>query len=210
MKKILFPLIFILAAGLAAGCSKKDVLDNTAAIGESASGDSLGADTTASGKAVTGKDGSESTDITPAPDFELYDQFGKLHKLSDYKGSVVFLNFWATWCPPCQKEMPDIQALYDKYEDSGDSSVVVLGVAAPNLGNEGSVEDITSFLEKNSYSYPVLMDTSGELFAKYYISSYPTTFMIDKEGNIHGYVPGMLNGEMIDYMVDQTLNKQTD
>ena len=209
MKKILFPLILMLAVGISAGCSKKASSVNTAVSAESAASEISESAASSMNEAESAKSGAESSnsEIVPAPDFELYDQFGKLHKLSDYKGSVVFLNFWATWCPPCRKEMPDIQALYDKYKNSEDDSVTVLGVAAPNMGNEGSVEDIKAFLEENSYSYPVLMDTDGELFSKYYISSYPTTFMIDKEGNIHGYVPGMLNSEMIDYIVDQTLNK---
>ena len=65
-----------------------------------------------------------------AIDFELVDQYGNTHKLSDYKGKVVFLNFWATWCPPCKMEMPNIEELYKEYNyNKGD--VVILGVAQP-------------------------------------------------------------------------------
>ena len=68
--------------------------------------------------------------IISAIDFELLDQFGNTHKLSDYKGKGVFLNFWATWCPPCKKEMPDIQKLYEEY-GSNEEGVIILGVASP-------------------------------------------------------------------------------
>ena len=70
--------------------------------------------------------------MIPAPlaDLELTDQFGNTHTLADYKGKVVFLNFWATWCGPCRNEMPDIQKLYEEYSAQGaDAQVVILGVA---------------------------------------------------------------------------------
>ena len=83
--------------------------------------------------------------------------------------------------------MPDIQKIYESYEQEGEEALVVLGVAAPNTGGEGSEEEIQAFLEENGYTYPVLMDTTGEVFASYGISSYPTTFTIDREGNVFGY-----------------------
>ena len=66
-------------------------------------------------------------------DFTLYDQYGKEHTLSEYKGKTIFLNFWATWCPPCREEMPYIDELYEEYNKNQDD-VVILGVASPNLG----------------------------------------------------------------------------
>ena len=88
--------------------------------------------------------------VVPAPDFTLTDQYGETHTLSDYQGQTVFLNFWATWCGPCKMEMPDIQALYEAWdENAGD--LVVLGVAGPGIGQEGSAEDIAAFLEENGY-----------------------------------------------------------
>ena len=98
--------------------------------------------------------------VVPAPDFTLTDQYGETHTLSDYQGQTVFLNFWATWCGPCKMEMPDIQALYEEWdENAGD--LVVLGVAGPGIGQEGSAEDIAAFLEENGYTYPVVMDRPG-------------------------------------------------
>lgn len=143
---------------------------------------------------------------TPAIDFELKDQYGKTQKLSDYKGKVVFLNFWATWCPPCKMEMPDIQKIYEKYEKQGEKSeVVVLSVAAPNTQDEKDIDGIKSFLEENGYTYPVLMDDGGYTFGVYRISSLPTTFMIDKEGNVFGYVQGGLTQEAMESIIEQTI-----
>lgn len=143
--------------------------------------------------------------VIPAPKFQLKDQYGNVHSLEDYKGRTVFLNFWATWCPPCKAELPDIQRLYDEYASQGDDSLVVLGVAGPGMGNEKSQEEIITFLEENGYTYPVLMDTDWELFQEYGIYSFPTTFMIDKEGNVFGYASGMLSYDMMKDIVAQTM-----
>ena len=145
--------------------------------------------------------------VVPAPDFTLTDQYGETHTLSDYQGQTVFLNFWATWCGPCKMEMPDIQALYEEWdENAGD--LVVLGVAGPGIGQEGSAEDIAAFLEENGYTYPVVMDDTGALFYQYGISAYPTTFMIDTEGNVFGYVQGAVSREVMDDIVQQTMTGQ--
>ena len=144
--------------------------------------------------------------LTPAIDFILTDQYGNTHKLSDYKGKTVFLNFWATWCSPCRAEMPDIQKLYESAETEGEDALVVLGVAAPNLGNEKSEEEIKAFLEENGYTYPVLMDTTGEVFMSYGVNAFPTTFMITREGEVFGYASGQLNKATMKSIVEQTMS----
>lgn len=144
--------------------------------------------------------------LTPAIDFILTDQYGNTHKLSDYKGKTVFLNFWATWCSPCRAEMPDIQKLYESAETEGEDALVVLGVAAPNLGNEKSEEEIKAFLEENGYTYPVLMDTTGEAFMSYGVNAFPTTFMITREGEVFGYASGQLNEATMKSIVEQTMS----
>ena len=148
-------------------------------------------------------------DVIPAIDFTLTDQYGETHTFSDYKGKTVFLNFWATWCPPCKSEMPDIQALYEKYgENEGD--LIVLGVANPKTdempnNQDGTVEEVTDYLEENGLTFPVVMDTTGELFYWYGISAFPTTFMIDANGNVYGYVSGALTADMMESIVQQTM-----
>ncbi len=143
-------------------------------------------------------------DTVPAPDFTLKDQFGNEHTLSEYKGKTIFLNFWATWCPPCRSEMPHIQELYEKY-GSNEEELIVLGIAAPEYGDEGTVEEIKGFLSENEYDFPVVMDETGEMFYRYGISAFPTTFMIDAEGNAYGYVQGAITREFMESIVTQTM-----
>ena len=142
--------------------------------------------------------------LPPAPDFTLKDQYGKEHTLSEYKGRVVFLNFWATWCPPCRAEMPDIQELYEESVQDPESGPVILGVAFPGYGNEKDEEAIKAFLQENGYTYPTVMDTDASLMYKYYITAFPTTFMIDRDGNVFGYVPGSMSKDVMEDIIRQT------
>lgn len=158
-----------------------------------------------SGADSTQGEAADKETAMPAVDFTLTDQYGNTHTLSDYKGSVVFLNFWATWCPPCRAEMPDIQKLYEEYEAAEDDSVVILGVAAPGLGGEKDIAGITEFLSDNGYTYPVVMDETGDLFMQYYVFSYPTTYMIDREGNVFGYLTGSMPESTMRDVIEQTL-----
>lgn len=151
----------------------------------------------------------EERPLFPAPDFTLTDQYGVTHTLSDYRGKVVFLNFWATWCPPCRAEMPYIQELYEEAVEDPEAEYVILGVAFPNLGRETGVDGIRTFLEENGYTYPVVMDTEASLMAPYYITAYPTTFMIDRNGYIYGYVPGSLTKDIMQDIIRQTLEGGT-
>ena len=150
-------------------------------------------------------DGSEGEKLTPAVDFNLTDQYGNTHTLSQYKGKTIFLNFWGTWCPPCRAEMPEIQKLYEEFAQEGEDALVILGVAAPNLGKEKSEDGIKTFLEENGYTYPVLMDTEAGLFQTYGITSFPTTIMIDRDGNLFGYATGQLNEETMRSIIQQTM-----
>ena len=146
-------------------------------------------------------------ETVPAPDFTLTDQFGKEHTFSEYKGKTIFLNFWGTWCPPCRSEMPEIQKLYEKYGNN-EEDLVVLGIAAPEYGDEGTVEEIKEFLSENEYTFPVVMDETWEMFYWYGISAFPTTFMIDAEGNVYGYVQGAITGDMMESIVQQTMDSR--
>lgn len=147
----------------------------------------------------------EQQDLYPAPDFVLTDQYGNTHSLADYKGKTIFLNFWATWCGPCRNEMPEIQKIYEETQQEEDSDLVVLGIAAPGFGQEKSQEEVEAFLEENGYTYPVLMDITGEVFMAYGISAYPTTFMVDRDGNLFGYIQGQLNEAMMRSIIRQTM-----
>ncbi|MEG0951401.1 MAG: TlpA disulfide reductase family protein, partial [Niameybacter sp.] len=141
--------------------------------------------------------------LQQAPDFTLTDQYGNTHTLSAYKGKTVFLNFWATWCPPCKEEMPDIEALYKDYGLNAED-VVVLGVAFPNMGDEKSKEEVIQFLEDEGYTFPVVMDEEGALAYYYGISAFPTTFLINPDGTVEGYLRGMMSREMMDEVISKT------
>lgn len=146
----------------------------------------------------------------PAIDFTLTDQYGNEHTLSDYKGKVVFLNFWTTWCPYCIKEMPDIEEIYNEY-GKNEKDLIILGVANPSNdkhpnNQDVSKEEIIAFLDEKGYTFPVVFDESGQVLMDYYITSFPTTFLIDKEGNIFGYAPAMLSKNIMDNAIQQALN----
>lgn len=168
-------------------------------------------------KAAGGKEGTKNQetkskeDPIPVPDFEVKDQYGTTHKISDYKGKVVLLNFWATWCGYCKQEMPDLQKAYEKYGENNDE-LVILGVSEPKTdenpnANDVSQKEITDFLDSNGYSYPVLMDTTGDIFGTFGIRSFPTTYMIDREGNLIGYIPGAVNASTLENIIQESLAK---
>ena len=142
----------------------------------------------------------ENNELLPI-DFTLYDQYGEAHTLSEYKGKVVFLNIWATWCPPCKEEMPHIEELYEEYNKNQDD-VVILGVASPNLGREGSEDHIKEFLEENNYTFPVVLDENASMVYGYGISAFPSTFIINKEGYITRYIPGAMNKETMKSLIE--------
>lgn len=152
----------------------------------------------------------QGTELLPATDFTLIDQYGNTHTLSEYKGKTVFLNFWATWCKYCKAEMPDIQALYEQYgENQGD--LIVLGVASPvSEGHSGDVETswqlVNDYLTENNYTFPVVMDTTGDIIKAYSITSYPVTYFIDSDGNVYGWLVGELDAETMQSAVKQTMD----
>ena len=136
-----------------------------------------------------------------AIDFTLKDQYGNEHTLSGYRGKTIFLNFWGTWCPPYRGEMPYIQEIYNEYGENS-NNIIILGVAAPNLGREGSEEEIVSFLEENNYTFPVVMDFGGELVYKYGIGGFPTTFIINEDGEVVNKIVGAMDKENMKMMIE--------
>ncbi len=144
----------------------------------------------------------EVDDRIKALDFNLYDQYGMVHSLSQYKGKIIFLNFWATWCPPCKKEMPYIEEIYEEYGKNSED-VIILGVVNPQLGKEGSQEYIESFLEENGYTFPVVFDTNYDLLYSYGISAFPSTLIIDAEGYINLYVPGAMDKVTMKQIIEE-------
>jgi thiol-disulfide isomerase/thioredoxin len=131
-----------------------------------------------------------------APDFTLVDLDGKEVSLSDFRGKYVLINFWATWCQYCDLEMPDLDRLYKENED-----LVVLAV---NVQEEkGVVED---YIKKGGYTFPVVLDEEGYVSLTYLVSSYPTSYFVDKEGILLGGVPGMMTYEQMVQILENIRN----
>ncbi|NLY42742.1 MAG: TlpA family protein disulfide reductase [Clostridiaceae bacterium] len=118
-----------------------------------------------------------------APDFELMDIEGNKVKLSDYRGKVVFLNFWATWCGPCRLEMPHFESAHQTFKESQEAVILAVNI------QEGK-EEVKDFLQDNGFTFPVLLDTSGKVAVVYRIHSIPTTYILDKDGIIQDVVIG--------------------
>jgi thiol-disulfide isomerase/thioredoxin len=124
----------------------------------------------------------------PAPDFVLRDLGGAPVRLSDLRGKVVFLNFWATWCRPCKQELPDIQKVAAEYPDD-------LAVLAINV--EESQEEATAYFAENGLSIPALLDRNGGVFDQYGLRGLPDSFFIDREGNVAVVSYGYLTEDMM-------------
>ncbi|MFC4025702.1 peroxiredoxin family protein [Oceanobacillus longus] len=122
-----------------------------------------------------------------APDFELMTMTGEKVTLSDYKGKRIMLNFWATWCPPCREEMPDMQKFYK------DKDAVVLAINLTDM--ERNKDQVTQFADELGLTFPILMDEEGEVSTLYRISPIPTTYMIDSKGVIRYKAYGALDYE---------------
>lgn len=124
-----------------------------------------------------------------APDFELTDMQGVKHRLSDYKGQGVFLNFWGTWCTPCQQEMPYINNQYHQFKDKG---VQVLSVDI----NESDIA-VNQFASRYKLDFPIMIDRDKQVMNVYGIDPLPATFLIDKNGKVVQYFTGQLTEETI-------------
>ncbi|WP_050179909.1 redoxin domain-containing protein [Domibacillus robiginosus] len=123
-----------------------------------------------------------------APDFNLETPEGKKVKLSDYEGKKVFLNFWATWCPPCKDEMPHMQAFYEEKADN-------VEILAVNI--EESAVKAKDFADQYDLTFPVPLDESGDISEAYDIYTIPTTYVLNEDGTVHQKVVGPMDESMM-------------
>jgi thiol-disulfide isomerase/thioredoxin len=121
----------------------------------------------------------------PVTDFSLKLVDGRTITLGALKGRVVFLNFWATWCPPCREEMPSMEILYRRFRDQG------LELIAVDI-MEGD-KAVSAFLSDNNLSFPAALDSNGRVSNRYGIQAIPATFIIDRDGKIILYTVGGRN-----------------
>ena len=127
-----------------------------------------------------------------APNFTLKNLEGKEVSLSDYKGKIVILNFWATWCKFCDIEMPDLNDL-----DKDNDDVVVLAVDVMEEHDK-----VKKYIDKGGYEFEVVLDSKGDISRNYLVSAYPTTYAINKEGILMGGVPGMMTKPQMEQIVE--------
>lgn len=124
-----------------------------------------------------------------APDFAAPTLDGGSIKLSDLRGHPVMVNFWATWCPPCRSEMPDMENVYAEQKANG---VVILAVNVQEAN-----QPVGKFVDQFGLTFPILMDVKGEITELYRVDSLPTSYFIDKEGRIASFNIGAMNRSAI-------------
>jgi peroxiredoxin len=108
-------------------------------------------------------------------EFKLSDLKGKSWSMEDLRGKVVLVNFWATWCPPCRKEMPDLDVLYKKLQDQG---LVILAISDEDPGK------VKTFLATNEVTYPILLDPGGKVHTLFHVDGIPKSFVYDRKGKL--------------------------
>ena len=133
----------------------------------------------------------------PAPDFAVQDGEGETVRLSDFLGKPVVMNFWASWCGPCQYEMPAFEAKAKEL----DGEVVFMMVNAIGARGE-TVDTAKAFIEQSGYTFPVYYDVDHEATYAYGIYSYPTTFFIHADGTVAGYASGAMSEEFLQQCID--------
>ncbi len=138
-----------------------------------------------------------------APDFTVYDSEGNAVKLSDFIGKPVVLNFWASWCGPCQMEMADFNEAYASYGE--DIHFLMVNMTD---GSQETLETAKTFIEDSGYTFPVYYDTEMDGAMTYGVTSLPCTFFINAEGHAITYATGMIDGETLELGIGMITEKE--
>lgn len=124
-----------------------------------------------------------------APNFELVDLDGETHRLSDYKGEGVLLNFWGTWCPPCKKEFPAIERQYKNFENQG-VNVLAINIDQSNL-------EVQNYINELGLTFPVAIDKGRSVMTTYNVGQLPATILVNEEGIITNIITGEMSEAQI-------------
>lgn len=180
MKNVLI-LFFIMIVSVAIyGCEKQDTNNNIPEVKESAV--------------------SLTSDAKKAADFSLKTLDGKEIKLSDYKGKIVIIDFWATWCPPCRKGIPDLVELQKEFKDK----LVVIGIS---LDQQNTIKDLAPFIKQYGINYPVVLGDQKVVMDYGNIQAIPTSFIVDQAGNIVDTHVGLVPKSTYTNKINQLLKK---
>lgn len=132
------------------------------------------------------------------PNFELTTLSGDKVKLTDYKGKIVILNFWASWCGPCKVEMPYMQKYYERHKGTANVEIIAVNMTSEERGGSSGIQ---KFVDEYGLTFPILLDNDGKVMDMYNIITIPTTYIIDKDGLVNQKIMGPMNEEMIKELV---------
>ena len=144
--------------------------------------------------------GSTEPEKQAAPDFTVYDGDGNAHKLSDFRGKPVILNFWASWCGPCKSEMPDFEEKYQQYKEDIHFLMVNL-----TDGSQETVESAQGYIDGYGYTFPVYFDTDYSGAIAYGVNAIPATYFIDESGSLVAYGKSAMSGETLQRGIDMLI-----
>lgn len=134
-----------------------------------------------------------------APEVRLVSLTGDTLALSDYRGQVVLLNFWATWCPPCVRELPAMERAYDALRDRGFTVLAVAVDAMPASDGQGPGANVRQFVDRFDLSFPILLDRTGDTEMEYGVTGLPTSYVIGPDGVIESRVIGAREWDSAEY-----------
>jgi thiol-disulfide isomerase/thioredoxin len=180
--------VLIVGASILYNAMKDKVEDNSFQI----AGDKADENSTSNTNDIdtNGTETNTDNDKVVAPDFTMTDKDGNEVKLSNFSGKPIVLNFWASWCGPCQMEMPDFEEMYKTYGE--DIQFLMVNMTD---GSQETVGSATQFIMEKGYTFPVYYDTKMEGAYYYSVYSLPTTYFIDAEGYVTASNKGMISGE---------------
>lgn len=147
------------------------------------------------------KENSSEDQLSTAPNFTVYDLDGKEVNLTDFLGKPIIVNFWASWCSPCQMEMPDFDEAYQNY--NGEIEFLMVNMTD---GSRETLEKASSFIDEKGYTFPVYYDTQYSAAITYSVSSLPTTYFINTDGELIAHARGAIDADTLQKGIDMIYN----